>query len=653
MARNAEKLPFILQTLEILQPETRENVTLNLETVDREFVDSGALDPETLRCHDEARDREIDFFASTDTLEPGHEFGKGLGLEEEGEEAGEYEEPEELGRDFMDQVSLALGLLDRNVRTQERSYNLNLRSYSPSESQSRVLDGGYDSDHRSLDSGSGLDWGSDIGFGLGLDLGFGLGRTTIEEDDVDDGNVYEHDDESIPEMGLPWHEDTDFGCRYGGLSGELPLYSGSSVSNSCDTSVSGSTGARSSILSTQTLGTVRGNMNSTENTSSRNTVDDEFGFVGLDPFSDSEMCTYQSGGLSRAWDVNSSVSCSLDSDERDHDLGDFGTMGFDCSTNSTSDGDLFDAHSRFLRVGHGSDFTSDEESLIERGIDDSGDWGVESNPNHDLGDGIEENFGLPICWDCLPLDDQRDLNDDAEWEEVGDEFGEREVSSRTNSTYAGLYLEERTIDDQRSHADLEEELVPEEEPLSDEEFVPREEAVPGELVVVGQNEDDESINEDIHEIGSMVEMRNRDWAVLSIDNPIEFIVEPLSNGEIEPYESEDFVYTAAGHEILLGRWAENESFQRGSPPVSNAFVKNLASIVLTQKDADNHNTLCAVCKDDISIGERATQLPCLHHYHKGCILPWLEIRSTCPMCRYEMPTDDPEYERWRRQQVVG
>ncbi|CAI9276789.1 unnamed protein product [Lactuca saligna] len=52
-----------------------------------------------------------------------------------------------------------------------------------------------------------------------------------------------------------------------------------------------------------------------------------------------------------------------------------------------------------------------------------------------------------------------------------------------------------------------------------------------------------------------------------------------------------------------------------------------------------------VCKDEISIEEKVTELPCRHHYHGDCILPWLNIRNTCPVCRFELPTDDVEYER--------
>ncbi|KAJ1394740.1 Zinc finger, RING-type [Sesbania bispinosa] len=77
--------------------------------------------------------------------------------------------------------------------------------------------------------------------------------------------------------------------------------------------------------------------------------------------------------------------------------------------------------------------------------------------------------------------------------------------------------------------------------------------------------------------------------------------------------------------------------------------ENLPSVVVTQQDVDNNNALCAVCKDEFGVGEEVKQLPCSHRYHGDCIVPWLGIRNTCPVCRYEFPTDDAEYELRRVQ----
>ena len=95
------------------------------------------------------------------------------------------------------------------------------------------------------------------------------------------------------------------------------------------------------------------------------------------------------------------------------------------------------------------------------------------------------------------------------------------------------------------------------------------------------------------------------------------------------------------NEILFEQFVGQESFIKGSPPTAIQVIEDLPSVVLTQ------STVCAVCKDEISLEENPKQLPCSHCYHGECILPWLRIRNTCPVCRHELPTDDPDYELQR------
>ncbi|KAL4468787.1 hypothetical protein ABPG74_005290 [Tetrahymena malaccensis] len=46
-------------------------------------------------------------------------------------------------------------------------------------------------------------------------------------------------------------------------------------------------------------------------------------------------------------------------------------------------------------------------------------------------------------------------------------------------------------------------------------------------------------------------------------------------------------------------------------------------------------TCCAVCLVDYTSGDQVLQLNCStqHHFHKECILQWLDIKSNCPICR--------------------
>ena len=39
----------------------------------------------------------------------------------------------------------------------------------------------------------------------------------------------------------------------------------------------------------------------------------------------------------------------------------------------------------------------------------------------------------------------------------------------------------------------------------------------------------------------------------------------------------------------------------------------------------------------------AWKMPCMHQIHDLCIVPWLEMHthSSCPMCRHQLPTEEP------------
>jgi hypothetical protein len=84
----------------------------------------------------------------------------------------------------------------------------------------------------------------------------------------------------------------------------------------------------------------------------------------------------------------------------------------------------------------------------------------------------------------------------------------------------------------------------------------------------------------------------------------------------------------------------------GPPPASKSAVDRLAQVTVTEAHI-KAQALCSVCQEAFGAGDAALGLPCDHLYHGDCITPWLKEHNTCPMCRYELPTDDDEYERGR------
>ncbi|KAK6943334.1 Zinc finger, RING-type [Dillenia turbinata] len=101
---------------------------------------------------------------------------------------------------------------------------------------------------------------------------------------------------------------------------------------------------------------------------------------------------------------------------------------------------------------------------------------------------------------------------------------------------------------------------------------------------------------------------------------------------------------ARGFEELLEHLAGNDNSRRGAPPAALSSVNNLPRVIIANEDERHVDLTCAICKDTLSVGTEVNQLPCFHLYHPPCILRWLTSRNSCPLCRYELPTDDRDYE---------
>jgi hypothetical protein len=98
-----------------------------------------------------------------------------------------------------------------------------------------------------------------------------------------------------------------------------------------------------------------------------------------------------------------------------------------------------------------------------------------------------------------------------------------------------------------------------------------------------------------------------------------------------------------GHMIDEDMMLMNE---QGCPPASESAIKNLTCIAVSEKDlADECNRECCICFFQHKVGDTGVaRLPCGHIFHKPCISEWLSKKCTCPLCRYEIRTDNEMYE---------
>ncbi|MCO5611403.1 hypothetical protein L7F22_065656 [Adiantum nelumboides] len=102
-----------------------------------------------------------------------------------------------------------------------------------------------------------------------------------------------------------------------------------------------------------------------------------------------------------------------------------------------------------------------------------------------------------------------------------------------------------------------------------------------------------------------------------------------------------------GLQQLIQHFAESESNRYGTPPAAISVIESLPSITVSKEHLHTDSAQCAICKDEFELCLQVTQMPCKHLYHASCILPWLAQHNSCPVCRFELPTDDPDYEQLR------
>ncbi|PRP88939.1 hypothetical protein PROFUN_00407 [Planoprotostelium fungivorum] len=96
-------------------------------------------------------------------------------------------------------------------------------------------------------------------------------------------------------------------------------------------------------------------------------------------------------------------------------------------------------------------------------------------------------------------------------------------------------------------------------------------------------------------------------------------------------------------QLLAALFQANGS--NGTPPAAESEIENLPTIRIDQSRVGQD---CTICQDTFELEDEATELPCSHVFHPTCVVPWLKMHNQCPLCRYELRTDDTAYEARRQ-----
>jgi hypothetical protein len=129
-------------------------------------------------------------------------------------------------------------------------------------------------------------------------------------------------------------------------------------------------------------------------------------------------------------------------------------------------------------------------------------------------------------------------------------------------------------------------------------------------------------------------------------------------------------YTTTGNDMiddnlrdafeLFDRSVQRQVVQRAPPASVEAIVNLPCTRVFPSRckteesnEEDLSHKECSVCMELLPARLSIVRLPCGHVYHLTCIVQWLHQTCTCPECRYELQTDDPEFEMGRKERMKG
>lgn len=109
--------------------------------------------------------------------------------------------------------------------------------------------------------------------------------------------------------------------------------------------------------------------------------------------------------------------------------------------------------------------------------------------------------------------------------------------------------------------------------------------------------------------------------------PINIQIAPWLMGQ----NAGDYVLSAGGLDNVITTLL-NQIDGAGPPPAAKDQIDALPTVLVVQEQVDS-SLQCHICMEEFQLDEKVRGLPCKHIYHGECIVPWLQLHGTCPVCR--------------------
>merc|ERR1719192_3221656 len=101
----------------------------------------------------------------------------------------------------------------------------------------------------------------------------------------------------------------------------------------------------------------------------------------------------------------------------------------------------------------------------------------------------------------------------------------------------------------------------------------------------------------------------------------------------------DYAWGRGGLDAIITQLL-NQMDGAGPPPMATENIQSIPTVKINKEQMEKSSS-CSVCWEDFTEGEEVRLLECGHCFHSGCIVPWLELHGTCPVCRKQLGSSAP------------